>query len=320
LLLWADGEPGENTPAALHTNFRLNPTNGSVVLSRTTGAGSVLAPRSEAQILDYINYREVGPNRSLGSFPAGQSSFRQVFYFVTPGRTNDPSAPLVPLFINEWMAANTSFLPDPTDQAFDDWFELYNPTTNAVDLANYTLTDTFASPRKFTIPPGFTLPARGFLLVWADEDSADNSTNSDLHVNFRLSQNGEQIGLYAPDGRVVDSVTFGAQSNDVSQGRWPDGNAPPFYFMPTPTPRAPNARPPPEIRFREIRFEGANTVTLTWLTEPGRIYRVQYKTDLGEANWSILSGDVTANGDSASRTDNSVQGASQRFYRVLLVQ
>ncbi|MDP7121923.1 MAG: T9SS type A sorting domain-containing protein, partial [Candidatus Marinimicrobia bacterium] len=46
-----------------------------------------------------------------------------------------------------------------------------------------------------------------------------------LHVEIKLSGDGEQIGLYASDGStVVDTLTFDAQTTDVSQGRNPDGS------------------------------------------------------------------------------------------------
>jgi hypothetical protein len=94
---------------------------------------------------------------------------------------------------------------------------------------------------QFTIPPGYTVPAGGFLLVWADSDAGQNTTNSpDLHVNFKLGQPGEGIWLFAPNGTNIDGVTFGPQTNDVSQGRWPDGNSGQYYFMVTPTPSAAN--------------------------------------------------------------------------------
>ena len=56
-------------------------------------------------------------------------------------------------------------------------------------------------------------------------------------IRRQLARAGEAIGLFAPNGSLVDSVTFGAQMNDVSQGRWPDANSG-LYFMVTPTPRA----------------------------------------------------------------------------------
>ena len=60
----------------------------------------------------------------------------------------------------------------------------------------------------------------------------------------------------------------------------------------------------------------AGTVTLTWASVPGRTYRVQFKADLTESNWTDLSGDVTANGSTASKTDSTIGNAPRRFYRV----
>ena len=57
--------------------------------------------------------------------------FRRQFAYPTPRATNNPAVPPVTVFINEWMAANTSFLADPADGDYDDWFELYNPTTKS---------------------------------------------------------------------------------------------------------------------------------------------------------------------------------------------
>jgi hypothetical protein len=267
--------------------------------------------------VDYINYRDVGADRSYGSSPDGQLSFRQRFDYPTPRATNNPAVPPVTVFINEWMAANNSFLADPADGDHDDWFELYNPTTNVVSLAGYTLTDVLGDATKFTIPPGITVTARGFLLVWADEEQGQTRTNGDLHVNFRLSQGGEAIGLFDPAGRAIDTITFGSQTNDISEGRWPDGGSS-VYYMRTPTPRAANALSAGVVHLNSIVFSAPNLVTLTWQAEPGRIYRVQYKNDLGEAEWTSLPGDVEALGATASKADATVNGVAQRFYRVLL--
>lgn len=310
LLIWADGEPGETIVGALHTNFRLASTNGSVALSRLVNG----AP----QIVDYINYRDVGTNRSYGTFPDGQASFRQVFYFPTPRGTNNPAAPPVTLFINEWMAANQSYVRDPADQDYDDWIELYNPTTNTVDLTGFTITDDFTRPRKAVIPAGITVGPLGYLLVWADEESSQTQIGGDLHVNFKLSQAGEQIALYDPAGRQIDAVTFGPQTNNISQGRFPSGGPAPFYFMPTPTPRAANVIPqiaPPVLSVTR----GVNdSVTLLWSSRAGSSYRVQFKDDLNAPDWTNLGAPVGATGATTSLTDGSATG--QRFYRVQLVQ
>src|SRR5439155_9886737 len=156
--------------------------------------------------------------------------------------TNNPGYPATPVFINEWMASNVSAAVDPADGAFDDWFELYNSGPSPVDLSGFTLTDDLSVTNNWTIPNGSVIPAGGHLLVWADGETGQNGYGGpDLHAGFKLNASGEAIGLYAPNGALVDSVTFGQQTNDVSQGRWPDGNSGQFYFMTTPTPRAANS-------------------------------------------------------------------------------
>ena len=217
------------------------------------------------------------------------------------------------------MAANVTFLPDPADGRYDDWFELFNPNDVAVNLSGYSLTDDLVAGARWTVPAGTTIPANGFLLVWADNETIENSTNStDLHAGFRLSQSGEAIGLFAPNGSLVDSVTFGPQTNDISRGRWPDGSAS-FYFMPIPTPRRPNVIPtaPGEIRIVGTGVAGNGDVTIAWTSEPGVIYRVQFKNALDAATWSDLR-DITATGSLTSIID-VVAGVPQRFYRITRV-
>src|SRR6185295_5969578 len=164
---------------------------------------------------------------------------RQKFYFATPGAPNTNSYPATPVYINEWMAANAGTVFDPADGDFDDWFELYNAGPSPVDLSGFKLADsTNATP--WIIPNGTTISAGGFLLVWAASETNQNGySGSDLHADFKLSQSGESIILYAPNDSVVDIVTFGTQTNDISQGRWPDANSS-LYFMSTPTPRSAN--------------------------------------------------------------------------------
>ncbi|HEY9175441.1 MAG TPA: lamin tail domain-containing protein, partial [Verrucomicrobiae bacterium] len=217
LVIWTDGEPGETRPGELHTNFRLDPTSGAIALCRLQG--SPLTPA----VVDYLEYDQLSAGRSFGSYPDGEPRQRQPFVHATPGVANDPEMPPVTVRINEFMAGNTRTLADPADNDYDDWFELYNSDTNEVDLSSYTLTDNLENPTKYRVPAGTRIPAGGFLLVWADEETGQNAPGRDLHVNFKLSLGGEALGLFAPDGSVVDAFDFGQQTNDVSMGRFPDG-------------------------------------------------------------------------------------------------
>ncbi|MEW6155931.1 MAG: lamin tail domain-containing protein [Verrucomicrobiota bacterium] len=232
LLVWADGETAESTPTALHTNFRLNPATGVVTLSRI----QLGVPAA----MDYARYVITSPDRTLGSFPDGEPRRRRVLFFPTPGEANNPAIPTVPLFINEWMASNRATIRNPHTGRFEDWFEIFNAGTAPFDVSGFYLTDNVTNWNQFRIPPGTVIPARGHKLVWATGDAALNAPGRDLHTNFRLANDGEQLGLFTPDGSQVDSVTFGRQTDDLSQGRFPDGAAAPFYLFSTATPGSAN--------------------------------------------------------------------------------
>lgn len=235
-IVFADGEPGETAAGQWHTSFRLSAGHGSVALGWSPGGA--------LQVLDYMNYTNLPPDRSHGAFPDGQPFERHELYRATAGRTNDNTAPPIVVHINEWMAANTSSLMNTNNgNRFDDWIELYNPGSTAADLAGYFLTDNLANRTQFQIPAGYVIPPHGFLLVWADgEAQLNTNTDAALHVSFRLSQDGEAIGLFAGDGTQIDAVDFRTepQFNNISQGRFPDGpNA--TYYLATPTPLAANS-------------------------------------------------------------------------------
>ena len=215
-----------------------------MALSRINSNGPAI--HNGPQVLDYVNYAGLHADRSYGSYPDGQPFDRQEFFYVTPRGTNDGrSAPLV-VSINEWMAANAGTLADPADGDFDDWFELYNPGTNTVDLAGYYLTDTLTNQFKYLITTNgpHTIPPGGHLLVWADNEPGQNTSGgvprADLHVNFQLATGGEAIGLFAADGTPVDTITFSTQTVDVSVGRYPDGTASLLPMPGTASPRAAN--------------------------------------------------------------------------------
>ncbi len=314
LVVWADGQTNQSGPGNLHTSFRINSGTGAVALSRTVGE----AP----QILDYLNFSAVPADWSYGAVPDGQPFYRYELYYPTPGNTNNAASPPLVLRINEWMAANTSpgGFPDPADGDYDDWFELYNPGPVAVDLAGYYLTDTLTNQFQFRIPDGYTIPAGGFLLVWADNETGQNTTNRpDLHVSFALRQAGEAIGLFAADGNPIDTVTFGPQTNNISEGHYPDGNGP-RYFMPTDTPRMPNEipNPPQEPELSGVQIVGGD-FSFTISTTPGRTYQVFYKDDLSQPDWLPLGAPQPAGGTALLIAD-PVGAHSQRFYTVLEIR
>lgn len=228
-IIFADGQTNLSTLAEWHAGFTLSTGSGSLVLSRFYNG--------QPQVIDYVNYANINPDRSYGSMPDGQGFDRQEFFFVTPGGPNNGTAAPLMVKVNEWMADNTHTLTNSIGGKYDDWFELYNYGTNVANLAGYYLTDTLTNKLQFQIPAGYSIAPHGFLLVWADGKTPTGS--GALHVNFKLDKAGESIGLFGVDGTAVDFINFNSQTSDVSQGRYLDGG-PLIYSLPLATPGASN--------------------------------------------------------------------------------
>lgn len=139
------------------------------------------------------------------------------------------------VLVNEVLAKNESVNVDEAGE-HDDWVELYNPGAAEISLAGFALSDNSAAPRKLVFPDDVSLPAGGFLLVWADGDPSQGP----LHADFRLAAEGEEVVLTDAEGQLVDHVTFGLQQADVSFGRFPDGEDA-LDLLTAPTPGAANA-------------------------------------------------------------------------------
>lgn len=232
LIVWLDALPGDSSSLEPHTSFLVGPRSGSLALVSTNGGAT--------NLVDYLNYRLTRPNGSFGAWPDGAPAKRREFFIPSPGATNLAAAPPLNVWINEWMADNQSTLADPADNDLEDWFEIYNPGATAADLTGYYFGTSLTNRTKFLVPPGYSVPPGGYLLVWADSESSQNvAPRPDLHVNFKLARAGEAIGLFAPDGTVVDYVEFGEQWPDASEGRFPDGTLD-IRRLTVPTPGAAN--------------------------------------------------------------------------------
>lgn len=120
---------------------------------------------------------------------------------------------------NEFMAKNENGNVNENG-TYEDWLELKNNTEHDIDLYGLFLSDDFAAPDKFAFDDGAIIPAGGYLPIWADEES---STAQYIHCSFKLSASGEQLVLSDGAGTIIDSLTFGAQTADVSMGRCPNG-------------------------------------------------------------------------------------------------
>ena len=130
------------------------------------------------------------------------------------------------LFINEFMASNSTTITDPDYNNYADWIEIYNAGSTSVNLKSYYITDNLSQPQKFQIQNDLIVDAGGYVLIWADDANTGN------HTNFKLSASGEGIGLFSPTTQLLDTLTFGIQQTDVSFGRFPNGTNNWYKFSP----------------------------------------------------------------------------------------
>ena len=120
--------------------------------------------------------------------------------------------------INEFMASNQNYLEDE-DGSHPDWIELYNSGAEAYELEGHFLTDDPDNLDKWRFP-AVSLPAGEHLLVFASEKDR-RSPGGELHTNFRLDGDGDQLLLVTPDGSTILSgffPSFPPQVPDASYG------------------------------------------------------------------------------------------------------
>ncbi len=125
----------------------------------------------------------------------------------------------IPLLINEFMASNSSSLPDENGD-YPDWIEVYNPTALLVDLTGWRLTDDKDDLAGWPFP-SITLDPFEYLIVYASgKDRRDPA--GELHTDFKLNADGEYLALIDAAGAFYIAheydPEFPAQTANVSYG------------------------------------------------------------------------------------------------------
>jgi len=90
--------------------------------------------------------------------------------------------------ITEFLAINdTPVYPANPDSDWD-WIEIYNPTTETVNLEGWHLTDNRDDLTKWTFPAGTSLDPDAYRIVFASGlEAGDPAHPNDLHADFKLS-------------------------------------------------------------------------------------------------------------------------------------
>jgi len=143
------------------------------------------------------------------------------------------------LIINEFLASNNNGYFD-NFQEDNDWVEIYNGGNSKIDMGGMYFTDNISEGVLYQIPESdsvkTTMAPGEYLLFWFDKDPEQGI----LHIDCKLGSKGEQIALYESDGEtIIDSLTYGKQTTNISFGRKPDGDTDWMFFQ-QPTPNMSN--------------------------------------------------------------------------------
>ena len=193
-----------------------------------------------------------------------------VLMTVSEARAASPA-----LQISEFMAVNQKTVQD-VDGDYSPWIEIYNPTTNDVNLSGWALTDDTNNLTLWRFPNVTILDADdanesdNFMVVFASGKDRTNNI-AELHTNFRLPTSG-YLALVDPNTNIV--AVFNAypeQQADVSYGLDPADPASAGYFA-VPTPGQPNAMTgataAPAVIFSQVGGTFVTPVSLQ-LSAPG---------------------------------------------------
>lgn len=216
LILWADKESEQGV---LHVEIKLSGDGEQIGLYASDGV----------TVIDSLSFGAQTEDISLGRLHDGGDMW-DYFSNPTPGYTNR----VIPIIINEFLASNDYYAADPFGSN-DDWIEIMNVGVFPVDIGGMYVTDDLEDPTSWQIPTGFsdttTIQPGQFAVLWADKESEQGV----MHVEIKLSGDGEQIGIFASDGTtVIDSLSFGPQKADTSYGRVYDGmNAWTYFSTPS---------------------------------------------------------------------------------------
>ncbi len=155
---------------------------------------------------------------------AGLGSDKPHIYFLEHDGSSDLTATIV---INEFLASNETCCGSEIFGSGEDFVELYNYGTAPINIEGWGFSDSEGSIA--TTAPDTTIPPGGFLILWYTGE-----TNGFPEIDAKLSSGGETVYGEDSSGTMVFSVSFDAQDEDVSYGRYPDGSDTWQQMNPTP--------------------------------------------------------------------------------------
>jgi hypothetical protein len=121
------------------------------------------------------------------------------------------------ILINELLPVNKTIAVNQNGE-YDDWIELYNLSNSVKDISGYFLSDNKDHFSKWEFPSGTLNPGSGFLIIWADDDSA----KACLNANYNNSSQGKKVLLSDLNGNLLEKVISPGQTHELYFSRNPN--------------------------------------------------------------------------------------------------
>ena len=283
---------GQSTFSSAQSDEMLEYTSGVVASNILRAGDNVLAVQVQNSVPAHINERDQTIDETLkfeATLALGENNVVELANDDWKYRVGhaEPSGGVV-----DWAhAAN----PD-VEGGFSDWIELHNTSDEAVDLSGWHLTDDNDLPDLWAFPDGVTIAAGGYLLVLAD--GLTELPGDYLHASFRLSGDGEFLGLSNPAGEYVSQFEdgFPKQYPFLSYGVGADGSL--VYFA-SPSPGAVNGGEELTGAVKKPKFEPSGgiykepvSVTMTSNTEDAVIRYTLDGSEPTEGNGTLYEGPI----------------------------
>lgn len=215
ILLYADGKLSETVEAEMHVPFRLS-SSGDTLMLFNAGGTAIDTVNIPSLNRDQSYIRVDGTHWQQSDMPTPGAANTEENYLAMQQKSGDS-----PVIINEIMAVNRATYA-AQDGLYYDYIELYNASSESVDLGGWYLSDSIDYPRKWRLPEDTVIASGEYLIVFASGlDRKEGRTQ--LHTNFSLSSEGESVILSDSAGRIMDRVDFDLMKADVAYALQGDG-------------------------------------------------------------------------------------------------
>ncbi|MBP3410791.1 MAG: lamin tail domain-containing protein, partial [Clostridia bacterium] len=194
-------------PNHLHTDFKIGSDGECIYLTQPDG--QTVSTLETIALLDDQAYSlvngawttEIGPTPGMENTADAAGKAHTAAFGDRSGS----------VYISEIMAV-------PSEQEYD-WIELYNGSSQAVDLSDYGLSDNSHKPRKWQFPQGTIIQPGQYMGIYLSGQEV-STLKGFINADFALAAEGHYtVTLAEPDGKVIDAVYLTNQYGGVSCGR-----------------------------------------------------------------------------------------------------